>query len=234
LQEETNLNFILIAVWGYGVYTSSDVKVIFSISRIAALLRDCFQMAAIGTIRLIYERIAATLLPGLVGLSATGIFSIAFRLVSSGKLGYFSAFTAIYPVMARDVEIGRKMRGLGLLIGTSVVFSLLLYLFARPIVSLLFGDEFLSAVPSLQIMAWSIVPYVLITYLTLGLAALSMEKPIFISSIFALIALLVLLLVLTNRFGITGASFAILGAELFYAVVMWFQWRRHVLSQLPE
>lgn len=233
LRGYSSFRFFLIAIWGYGFYTLLDTQVIFSVSRIVALLKDSFQMAAIGTIRLIYERITATLLPGLVGLSATCIFSIAFRLVSSGKLGYFSAFTAMYPVMARNVEIGRKMKGLGLLIGTSVVFSLLLYVFANPIISLLFGDEFLTAVPSLQIMAWSTIPYVLITYLTLSLAALGMEKPIFISSIFALITLLVLLFVLTNRFGIAGASFAILGAEFFCATFLWLQWRKYVLSKFP-
>jgi O-antigen/teichoic acid export membrane protein len=189
-------------------------------------------MATIGTVRLIYEKIVATLLPGLVGLANTGIFSIAWRLMTSGKLGYFSAFTAIYPVMAKDVEMGRKMKGLIPLLGTSVAFSLLLQWFAKPIISLLFGEEYLPAVLSLQIMAWSIVPYVLVTYITLGLAALGLERPILISAVLALIALLVLLIPFTNQYGITGSSIAVLSAEIFYAGIIWLQWRKHVLSKL--
>lgn len=226
------LSYILIAVWGYFFYVSTSVRVKFSFSRIFALMQDCLQMATIGTVRLIYEKIVATLLPGLVGLANTGIFSIAWRLMTSGKLGYFSAFTAIYPVMAKDVEMGRKMKGLIPLLGTSVVFSLLLQWFAKPIISLLFGEEYLPAVLSLQIMAWSIVPYVLVTYITLGLAALGLERPILISAVLALFALLALLIPFTKQYGITGSSIAVLSAEIFYAGIIWLQWRKHVLSKL--
>ena len=225
-------SYALIAVWGYAFYTSSFVQIKFSFRNMLMLMRDCLKMAAIGTVRLIYEKIVATLLPGLVGLANTGIFSIAWRLMSSGKLGYFSAFTAIYPAMAKDVEMGRKMKGLVPLLGTSIVFSLLLQLLAKPIILVLFGVEFLPSTLSLQIMAWSIVPYVLITYITLGLVALELERPILISAVLGLIALLVLLIPLTTQFGITGSAIAVLGAEVFYAGVIWFQWRKHVLSKL--
>lgn len=225
-------SYALIAIWGYAFYTSSFVQIKFSLRNMLTLMRDCLKMAAIGTVRLIYEKIVATLLPGLVGLANTGIFSIAWRLMSSGKLGYFSAFTAIYPAMAKDVEIGRKMKGLVPLLGTSIVFSLLLQLLAKPIILVLFGVEFLPSTLSLQIMAWSIVPYVLITYITLGLVALELERPILISAVLGLIALLVLLIPLTTQFGITGSAIAVLGAEVFYAGVIWFQWRKHVLSKL--
>lgn len=225
-------SYVLIAAWGYIFYTSTSVKVVFSFSRMISLMRDCLQMAMIGTVRLVYEKIIATLLPGLVGLKNTGIFSIAWRLMYSGKLGYFSAFTAIYPAMAKDVELGKKMRGLIPLLGTSIIFSLLLQLLAKPIISLLFGAEFLPSTLALQIMAWSIVPYVLITYITLGLASLELERPILISAVLGLIALLALLIPLTNHFGITGSAIAVLGAEVFYAGVIWLQWRKHVLSKL--
>lgn len=226
------LSFVLIAAWGYGFYTLKFVRFEISFSRIINFLRDCLEMATIGTVRLVYERIATALLPVFVGLTSTGIFSVAWRLMSSGKLGYFSAFTAIYPAMAKDVELGKKMRGLIPLLGTSIIFSLLLQLLAKPIISLLFGAEFLPSTLALQIMAWSIVPYVLITYITLGLASLELERPILISAVLGLIALLALLIPLTNHFGITGSAIAVLGAEVFYAGVIWLQWRKHVLSKL--
>jgi O-antigen/teichoic acid export membrane protein len=105
-------------------------------------------------------------------------------------------------------------------------------LLAKPIISLLFGAEFLPSTLALQIMSWSIVPYVLITYITLGLVALQLERPILISAVLGLIALLLLFVPLTTQFGITGSAIAVLGAELFYAGVIWIQWRKHVLSKL--
>lgn len=227
------LSYIVIAWWGYRFYAAPFVKVSFSFVQILDLLRKCFQMAAIGTVRLIYEKISAAILPGLVGLTMAGLFSASSRLMTSGKLGYYSAYLAIYPEMTKDVEMGKKMKGLLPLLGTSMVFSIFIFIFAKPLILFLFGNDFLPAVSSLQIMAWSIIPYVLIAYLTLGLSALGLEKPILISSILALIVLLILLVILTIELGIVGSSIAILAAELIYAGNLWHQWRTHVLSKLP-
>jgi len=220
----------LVGSWGFTYYASGVTP--FSFSRSFNLFRNSIRMAGIGTLRLIYEKIPVTLMPVLAGYSLTGIFFTASRAMEAGKLGHLSAFTAIYPEMAKDTDFGKGMKALLPLLGTAGIISVFLFLFAKPVIQLLFGAEFLSAVPALMILAWAIVPYVLATYTSLGLVAMGFENPVLISVSFALWVLLALLVRLTPQFGLTGSAVAVLSAEIFHAALLWQQWRLHVLSKL--
>jgi len=224
---------ILIASWVFTNHASRFTSWHFSPSKSFALLKDSAHMAVIGTLRLVYEKITITLLPALAGLSMTGVFSAALRVMDAGKLGHLSAFTAIYPEMARDGDFGKQLKGLRPLLGAALLISVFLFFFAEPIMRFLFGVEFLPAVLPLKVLAWIVAPYVLVTYTSLGLVALGFEKPILMSLLVALAALLILLVTLTPQFGLTGSAAAILTAELLHATLLWRQWRMHVLSKLP-
>lgn len=223
----------LIAVWGFAFYVLRFAPFRFSLQRSSTLLKNSFHMAMIGTLRLVYEKITLTLLPVFGGFSMTGIYSSASRVMDAGKLGYFSAFTVMYPEMTRNADLGKNLRGLRPLLGTALLISILLFLFAEPIVLILFGSEFLFAAPLLKILAWTICPYVISTYTSLGLAALGIEKPVLKSLFFALTSLLVFLVSLTLRFGLMGSAAAVLSAEMIHATFLWLQWRKHVLSKFP-
>ena len=223
----------LVASWGFTYHVSRFTLWHFSFQRSMSLLKDSARMAVIGTLRLVYEKITIILLPSLAGLSMTGIFSAASRVMDAGKLGHFSAFTAMYPEMARDANFSKQLKGLRPLLGAAFLISTLLFFFAEPIIQFLFGIEFLPAIFPLKILTWVVVPYVLVTYASLGLIALGFEKPILTSLLFALAALLALLAAFTPRFGLAGSAAAVLFAELLHAALLWRQWRMHVLSIFP-
>ena len=223
----------LVASWGFTYHVSRFTLWHFSFQRSMSLLKDSARMAVIGTLRLVYEKITIILLPSLAGLSMTGIFSAASRVMDAGKLGHFSAFTAMYPEMARDANFSKQLKGLRPLLGAAFLISILLFFFAEPIIRFLFGIEFLPAIFPLKILTWVVVPYVLVTYASLGLIALGFEKPILTSLLFALAALLALLAAFTPRFGLAGSAAAVLFAELLHAALLWRQWRMHVLSKFP-
>ena len=206
----------------------------FSLSRALALLKASSHMAVIGTLRLVYEKIAVAILPALAGLSMTGIFSVSSRLTDAGKLGHLSAFTVMYPEMARDTGFGKQMKGLRPLLVAAFLISVFIFLFARPMVSILFGAEFMISVQPLRIMIWVISPYVFVTYTSLGLIALGFEKPVLLSVLTALAVLLISLIVLNSAFGLNGAAGAVLFAEIIHAALLWYQWRVHVISKLPK
>lgn len=221
------------ALIAFTFYSSRFTIWQFSLSRTIALLKVSAHMAVIGTLRLVYEKITVTILPALAGLSMTGIFSISARLTEAGKLGHLSAFTAMYPEMARDSGFGKQMKGIRPLLGMAFLISVFTFLFAEPIISTLFGVEYMQSVQPLRIMIWIIPPYVFVTYASLGLIALGFEKPVFSSLLFALVALLVLLAGFTPAFGLRGAAAAVLFAEIIHAALLWYQWRIHVVSKLP-
>jgi O-antigen/teichoic acid export membrane protein len=164
----------------------------------------------------------------------TGIFSVSSRLTDAGKLGHLSAFTAMYPEMARDADFGKQMKGLRPLLGGAFLISVFIFIFAETIINILFGSEFMPSIQPLQIMIWVIVPYVLATYTSLGLVALGYEKPVLSSLLMALFILLISLVVLTPAFGLSGAALAVLSAEMIHAALLWYQWRVYVVSKFPR
>jgi O-antigen/teichoic acid export membrane protein len=135
--------------------------------------------------------------------------------------------------MARDSDFGKQMKGLRSLLGIAFLISAFIFLFAKPMISILFGAEFMPSVQPLQIMIWVISPYVFVTYISLGLIALGFEKPVLSSVLTALAVLLVSLIFLNSAFGLNGAAAAVLFAEIIHAALLWYQWRVHVVSKLP-
>jgi O-antigen/teichoic acid export membrane protein len=225
------LTHVLIAIWANGQFAFR--LEFLSMVRSFALLRECMSMAVIGTLRLVYEKIPLTLLPVISGFAGVGIFSAAARVTDAGKLGHLSAFAAMYPEMTRDENFGKQHKGLALLLGVGFMISTLLYFFAGLIVPFLFGADFMPAIPVLRVLVWSIPPYVLVTYTSLGLVALGFEKPVLHSLLIALTVLLLSMIGFTFKFGSMGSALAVLFAELIHAALLWFQWRKHVLSKFP-
>lgn len=221
------------ALFAFVFRSSRSILWRFSLPGAFALMRNSASLAVIGTLRLVYEKITIGILPQLAGLSATGIFSVSSRLTDAGKLGHLSAFTAMYPEMARDVDFGRQMKGLRSLLGLAFLISVFIFIFAQTIVDILFGAEFISSVQPLQIMIWVIIPYVLVTYTSLGLVALGYERPVLYSLLTALFVLLLSFVCFTSAFGLRGAAFAVLLSEIIHAIFLWYQWRIHVVSKLP-
>lgn len=221
---------VLAALWASG-HVSIRLQFL-SPPRSFALLKECVSMAVIGTLRLVYEKLPVALLPALSGLTATGLFSAALRLTDAGKLGHFSAFTALYPEMTRNVNLEKQTMVLRSLFGVAFLISLFLFLFAKPVLGLLFGNEFISAVPALRILAWVIPVYVLVTYMSLGLVAMGLEQSVQNPLLTAVAVLILLLVFLTNFYGVTGSVLAVLLAEIVHAILLWTQWRRHALSKL--
>ncbi len=206
----------------------------FSWRRVMPLLHSSFQMALIGTLRLVYEKLAMTLLPILAGVNVTGLFSASLRVTNVANLAHTSSLTAIYPEMARNKKFTTHRTGLGLLLVTAASISLTLFLFSRQIIFLLFGDQFAASVSSLRILAWILVPNFIVLYYSLAFVALGFERPVLRSLVTGLLLMLILLVTLSPLYGLRGAAVALLSAEIIQALMLWFQWRFHAFSKFSQ
>lgn len=206
----------------------------FSLKRVLPLLRSSFQMALIGTFRLLYEKLALTLLPILAGVNVTGLFSASLRVTNVANLGHASALTAIYPEMARDKKFTAHRTGLVLLLFTAACISLVLFLFSPQIILFLFGDQFMESISSLRILSWILIPNFFVLYYSLAFVAQEVERPVLRSLVTSLLLMLILLVTLSPLYGLRGAAFALLSAESFQALMLWLQWRTHAFSKSPE
>lgn len=204
--------------------------------KIPHLMTSSMQMAVIGTLRLLYEKLAVTMLPMLSSVDITGLFSASARVLDASKLGHMSALSAMFPEMARENSLERNFsnatkRNYALLFFAAILLSLVIFFFAKPIIYFLFGEEFVSSVDALQVMAWMIVPYFIVTYYSLAFVAIQIERPVLIALSTSLILLAVLLIWWSPLYGLPGAAFAILCAEIFQAVFLWLAWRQYAFSK---
>jgi O-antigen/teichoic acid export membrane protein len=207
-------------------------KWIFSPHRIPALIKSSARMALIGTLRLLYEKITLTMLPVLTTVSETGLFASSARTVDAAKLGHLSALTAVYPEMARtklkDAHLNRSKLWLFV---AAVLIAFMLFLFAEPIILLLFGNEFVSSASALRILAWTVIPYYTVSYYSLAFVAVERETSVLSALGFAFLILIALLVWLVPLYGLRGAAGSILIAEIVQAALLWNCWRRYASSE---
>lgn len=203
-----------------------------SFGKIINLIQLSFPLALIGSLRLLYERLSLILLPTFTNLFFTGLFSASARIMDAVRLGYISALTPIYPEMARDKNFLSLQSGLRLLLASSIFLSLTISLLAKYIIMFLFGLEFLPATNALQVIAWGVPFYVIVSYYSLGFLAIELERPVLISLIVSLLGLLTMLIVLTQLYGLVGGAFAVLSAEILQAGLLFIQWRKYAIPKL--
>jgi O-antigen/teichoic acid export membrane protein len=187
---------------------------------ILPLLRASAPVALLAILGILYQRLSLLMLPALGGVVMTGWFAAAARSVEAAKLFHVSAFTALYPEMSR-AEPRRDFRpSFRLLLAGAAGIALGLTVLAGPLVRLLFGADYLPAVPALRILAWTLVPYTVTTFLSLAFLAAGREQPILRGLVAGLLALAALNLVLVPRAGLVGAGVAFLLAETAQAAVL--------------
>jgi len=107
-----------------------------------------------------------------------------------------------------------------LLIAGAVFISLLLFIAAKPLVSLLYGNEFSASSRVLQILAWMLIPFAVNTYLTLSFLAWKGERLVGRALMASLLGLLILNLWWIPIRGPEGSAWAALAAECFQSVIL--------------
>ena len=179
-------------------------------------------IALLAILGVLYQKLNIYMLSAFTGAAMTGWFSAALRAVEASKTVHISIFTALYPAMARsrsDSKDTFRSAWVLLLIGAALI-AITLSLLAAPLVNLLFGLAFAPAIPALRILAWMLVPYTINTYLTLSFVANRREQNVVLALLASLLALIVMSLVWIPRFGLVGAAWAALAAEILQALML--------------
>jgi O-antigen/teichoic acid export membrane protein len=190
---------------------------------ILPLLRASAPVALLAILGVLYGRLSLLMLPALGGILVTGWFAAAARTVEATKLFHVSAFTALYPAMSQPEQRKDFQVPLRFLLAGAGGIALGLTLLAGPIVRLLFGADYLPAVPALRILAWTLLPYTVTMFLSLSLLAAGRERAVLRGLIAGLLTLAGLNLLLVPRAGLTGAGWAFLAAEAVQAGVLALQ-----------
>jgi O-antigen/teichoic acid export membrane protein len=197
------------------------------------LVRLSAPIAVLGLLGAFYQRMAVYFLAIFQGAAVTGSFSAALRVMEAAKIGHIALLSALFPAMALanlghvDQRAFQKIfsSSLNLLLALALLFAVVLFVFAGPLVALLYGTEFDSAVPVLQALAWVLIPVTYSYYLSLMLLAAKAERLIMLALAASTIVLAAFILLGLPLWGLRAVGWGMLIAESVQALILILSWR---------
>lgn len=177
-------------------------------------LRQSYAYAILGLVGVIYFRIDALMLTWIDSAEATGIYTAAYRLLDAVTDAPGVIVAALFPMLAR-MHRGPRARlrraylsALGTLTLLGLPVMLLLIALARPIITVLYGDDYLESVTVLRILAVAVFLIFVDTANTLVLYSGDNLRTVMLLSVGTMTANVVLNLILIPRYSYNGAAVA--------------------------
>ncbi|MCX6060212.1 MAG: oligosaccharide flippase family protein [Chloroflexi bacterium] len=200
----------------------------FSLNGIIHIFIACLPIAMIAILGVIYQKLNFAMLSFFGNASMVGIFSAAARVLEAARMGHFAVFTALYPAMA-NIRSGKDpvkdfSSSWFLLLVMAVIGSVLIFFLAKPVVIIFFGTDYQLSIPVLKILAFTLIPYTINTFLTLAFLAKKKETIVVLILLASLIILLLLNLSLIPFAGQIGAGWAFLFSEIAQALLFITMW----------
>lgn len=151
-----------------------------------------------------------------------GLYSAAYRILSQVLVTYYLLTSVLYPQLARQTvaERARMLRPsiLLALFASGSAMALLLALFRRPALTILFGHAFLKSAPLLLVLACAIPLDFLVSYLNSAYIAWSMERKTLVCAVVAAASNVVLNWIGIPRYGAMAAAVNTVISYVIYLV----------------
>jgi O-antigen/teichoic acid export membrane protein len=139
-----------------------------------------------------------------------GLYSAAYRVINQVLYAYYFLTVALYPQLARQNQTQRvrmlRPRILVSLVALGTVIAGLVTLARRPLIAVLFGNEFLPATLLLILLAWAVPLDFLTSYLTSAYIAWGMERKMLLCTLMAAASNIVLNLIWIPTYGAKAAA----------------------------
>jgi O-antigen/teichoic acid export membrane protein len=139
-----------------------------------------------------------------------GLYSAAYRVLNQVLSTYYLLTQSLYPELSRQNSAQRlrmlRRKILLILLGAGAAIAAALVTVRRPLMTLLFGHQFLAACPLLLLLAWAVPLDFLTSYLGNAYIAWGMEKNVLLCTIVAAGSNIVLNLIFIPAYGATAAA----------------------------
>jgi O-antigen/teichoic acid export membrane protein len=177
---------------------------------------------------LVYMKIDQVIIRHMLDERAVGLYSAAIKL---SEVWYFIPgiiCVSLFPAIINSKKTNQesyysRLKNLFLLVlALSLIIAIIVSVLARPIVYVLFGEDYLESVSVLSIYAWSIVGMFLGMVAGYYLLAENYMKIYFFSSFFVAGLNIVLNVLLIPRMGINGAAVATVVSYSFLVLGLLF------------
>lgn len=197
------------------------------------ILKSSGAIAAAGVFTALTNRVDFLMLERMTDLHQLGLYSAVYKVTNLLESLPLVMMATLYPVMSRYAEAENKdalrklyQKCLLLLGGLALPMGIGVVLFARPIVELCFGAEFLQAAAGLQVLIWATV--FLYPAISAGnlLISLGKEKSNLVINVFAALSNIVLNFFWIPRYGFVGAAAATAVSYFFILIFSLISARR--------
>ena len=206
-------------------------------STVQKLWQMGFWLALLVVTAVLLQRLGILLLGWLGTEAQTGQLAAALRLVEAARLLPGAVMGAVFPVLAKQKETGDwRLEIFSLqspisnyrwgLAAYGFLAALALVLLARPLVFLLFGVGYETAVALLRLLAWGVLPFTLSLPLSVELVVAGAEKRVLLATFVVLVATAVLSTIGYSWFGLPGVALSLVAGEWLLAVLLFAARRR--------
>lgn len=204
----------------------------FNINLAKEILSNSWPIMLASAASFIYIRIDQVMIGSMLGNREVGIYAAAVKLV---EVWYFipiiicsSLFPAIINAKKSGLEMYKKrIKDFYILMTViPIIIIIPVFIFAKPIILILFGSNYLGSVGILKIYIWSSLGLFLGTAVSQYLMSENLVKVIFRLNLLAMFINIVLNLIFIPIFGLTGAAWATLIAYL--ALPLGALWKNNI------
>ncbi|CAN5510028.1 flippase [soil metagenome] len=184
---------------------------------------------------MIYTSIDQVMLGILLPVSSVAVFNTANRITNFAEVPLSSVAAIVFPQSAIRIETGGMEavcylyeRSVGLLIAIILPVAIICLLFAKQLILLIAGSEYLDATPILQVIVLATILQPFIRQF--GVTMDSIGKP---KTNFLLLVLIAFFNILSNyifisNFGVFGAAFGTFSALVIFVIISQFILRKEV------
>lgn len=159
-----------------------------------------------------------------------GLYSASYRILNQVLVAYYLLTSVLYPQLARqNQEQRRRMlrpRIFMLLFAGGTILAVLLAIFRRPVLGIVFGHAFILAAPLLLLLACSIPLDFLVSYLSNAYFAWGMERSVLVCAGIAAGVNIMLNLATIPRYGAVAAAVNTLISYVVYLGMLAWAGRR--------
>ncbi len=196
-------------------------------------LTEAWPIAAAAVSAMIFFRIDVVMISVIQGTTAVGFYSVAYTLSEASLVVPNLLVASMLPVLSRLHRDSKHSfrdacaQAIKYLLYLALPMALFVTLWAKPIISLLYGATFDPSVPALQILIWSAALMYVSAVLATAFIAANLQKLIMKLSFFAAALNIILNAFLIPSYSYFGASFATVVAAAGEVALCIFFLERH-------
>ncbi len=220
----STFDFMLVAggyLFAYRKKAGPIKEWIFDRSVAKKLIDESFPLLLSGAAIIIYQKIDTVMIRNMIDNASVGQFSVASKLVELGIFIPMMATQTVTPLLVKAHQedpvryADKRQQFMDVMVWSSIALSALVSLLAAPAIHILYGKDYLPAIPVLQIMAWKTVFMAQLSATGVLILVENLQRCVVLRNFVGLVVSVIANYLLIPVWGIVGSAIATILATAF-------------------